>query len=96
MRGAIDAWANQGIYVSNYDLKGGVFELKLLQGVDYWLTAAALDESRKPTQFARGTWVYADNYRLHAGNDAADITLTAHFPEPQWAKAIYPTPEVGK
>jgi len=95
-RGAIDAWANEGIYVSNYDLKGGVFELKLLQGVDYWLTAAALDESRRPTKFARGTWVYADNYRLPAGNDTSDITLAARFPEPQWAKAVYSRPKVGK
>jgi hypothetical protein len=94
--GAIDAWANEGIYLSKYDLKDGVFELNLLQGVDYWLTAAALDETRRPTPFARGTWVYADNYRLSAGNDAVDITLAARFPEPQWAKAIYASPKVGK
>jgi hypothetical protein len=88
-RGGIDAWENEGIYVSNYDLKGGVFELKLLQGVSYWLTAAALDESSRPTKVALGTWVYADNYFLPAGNDAGDITLVARFPEPQWPKAIY-------
>jgi hypothetical protein len=93
-RGVIDAWANRGIYVSKYDLKDGIFELNVLQGVDYWLTAAALDESRKPTPFAGGTWVYADNYHLAAGSDPADITLTAHFPEPQWAKAIYSRPKI--
>jgi hypothetical protein len=95
-RGAIDAWANEGIYVSDYEPKNGIFELKLLQGVDYWLTAAALDESRRPTEFARGTWVYADNYRLAAGEAAADITLTARFAEPQWDKAIYARPNADK
>jgi hypothetical protein len=80
---------NQGIYVSRYDLKDGIFELQLLQGVDYWLTAAALDETRRATQFARGTWVYTDNFRITFGTDPLDITLTAHFAEPQWSKAIY-------
>jgi hypothetical protein len=47
--------------------------------------------SWKPTRFAGGTWVYADNYRLPAGNDAVDITMTALFNEPQWSKAIYPS-----
>jgi hypothetical protein len=90
VRGAIDAWENRGIYVSKYDSKAGVFELQVLQGVDYWLTAAALDESRKPTPIARGTWVYTENYRLAAGSDPVDVTLTALFAEPQWTKAIYP------
>jgi hypothetical protein len=88
-RGSIDAWANQGIYVSQYDLKDGTFELRLLQGVEYWLTAAALDQTRRPTRFVSGTWVYADNYRLISGSGPADITLTARFAEPQWANAIY-------
>lgn len=88
-RGVLDAWANQGIYVSRYDLKDGVFDLQLLQGVDYWLDAAALDQTRRATQFALGTWVYTDNFRITAGTDPLDITLTAHFAEPQWAKAIY-------
>jgi hypothetical protein len=88
-RGALNARANQGIYVSRYDLKDGVFDLQLLQGVDYWLDAAALDETRRATQFARGTWVYTDNFRITAGTDPLDITLTAHFAEPQWAKAVY-------
>ncbi len=39
-QGAIDAWANRGIYLSNYKLQDGGFELKLLQGVDYWLQHA--------------------------------------------------------
>ena len=94
--GAMNAWANRGIYVSKYELKDGIFELNLLQGVDYWLDAAALDESRKPTQFARGTWVYADNYRLSAGTDTVDVTMTALFAEPQWSKAIYPRVETSK
>jgi hypothetical protein len=94
--GAIDAWANKGIYVSNYDLRNGIFELKLLQEVDYWLEAAALDESRKPTRFARGTWVYAENYRLAGGNDTIDINMTARFQEPQWSKAIYPPVKTGQ
>jgi len=88
-RGAIDAWANEGIYVSKYELKNGTFDLQLLQGVDYWLTAAALDETRQPTPYARGTWVYADNYRLSAGDDPVEVTVTAHFAEPQWANAVY-------
>lgn len=88
--GAITAYVNEGIYDANYELKDGAFELQLLQGVDYWLTAAALDETRKPTPLARGTWVYADNYRLAAGNDPVELTVTAHFAEPQWSKAIYP------
>jgi len=95
-RGAMNAWANKGIYLSDYDLKNGVFTLKLLQGVDYWLDAAALDESRKPSQFARGTWVYADNYRLTGGSDDVDIIMTALFDEPQWSKAIYPAREGAK
>jgi hypothetical protein len=89
-RGAVDAWVNKGIYVSNYDLRNGVFELRLLAGVDYWITAAALDETRKPTRFVRGTWVYPEPYRLPSGNEPVDITLTALFAEPQWANAIYP------
>ncbi len=95
-RGAIDAWVNQGIYVSKYDLKNGIFELALLQGVDYWLTAAALDETRPATPYAAGTWVYAENYRLAAGSDPIDIVLTAHFAEPQWANAIYGRSDVEK
>jgi hypothetical protein len=89
-RGSVDAWVNQGIYLSDYELKNGVFELRLLQGVDYWLFAAALDETHKPTQSARGTWVFTDNYRLSAGDDTVDIYLTAQLPDWQWPKAIYP------
>ena len=87
---AIDAWVNQGIYVSDDAPENGVFELRLLEGVDYWLTAAALDESRKPSRFTRGTWVYAENYRLPAGSDAVEVQLTAKFEEPRWFKVIYP------
>ncbi len=89
-RGTIEAWLHKGIYSTSYDLAQGTFELNLLQGVEYWLTAAALDESRKRTPFAGGTWVYADNYLLAAGDGSVDITLTAHFEEPQWSKAMYP------
>jgi hypothetical protein len=88
-RGSIDAWANKGIYVSSKDLKDGIFELQLLQGVDYWLTAAALDEARPISRFISGTWVYADNYRLAGGIDPIDVVVTAHFAEPQWADAVY-------
>lgn len=92
-KGAIDAWANRGIYVSNYVLVDGGFELKLLQGVDYWLTACAMDMKHLQQSFGPlsplGTWIYTDNYRLPAGNDPVDITLTAYFPEPQWFRAVY-------
>jgi hypothetical protein len=93
-QGAIEAWANRGIYSAVYSLKDGHFDLELLQGVDYWLTASAMDmtylrKSPIPSLPPRGTWVYADNYRLAAGDDPVDITLTAHFPEPQWSKAVY-------
>ena len=88
--GAIDAYVNQGIYVSNYQLTNGLFELKLLQGVDYWLTAAANVPARHPTRFANHEWRYADNYRLPAGNADIEITLTGVHHDPQWPKAIYP------
>ncbi len=88
--GAIDAYANQGIYVANYQLTNGFFELKLLQGVDYWLTAAANVPARRPTRFADHEWRYADNFRLPAGNDDIEITLTGVHRDPQWAKALYP------
>lgn len=94
--GALDAWVNEGIYLSDYKPNRGVFDLKLLEGIDYWITTAALDEARKPTQFARGTWVYADNYHLLAGKDAVDINLVAHFADPQWPKAIYPRSGAGR
>lgn len=88
--GAIDAYVNEGIYVSNYQLTNGRFELKLLQGVDYWLTAAANVPARHPTRFAQHEWRYADNFRLPAGNDDIEITLTGVHHDPQWPKAIYP------
>ncbi len=88
--GAIDAYVNEGIYVSNYQLTNGRFELKLLQGVDYWLTAAANVPARHPTRFANHEWRYADNFRLPAGNDDIEITLTGVHHDPQWSKALYP------
>jgi len=95
-KGGIDAWVNQGIYVSKYELKKGTFDLQLLRGVDYWLTAGALDETRRPTPNSRGIWVYADKYRLPAGDDPVEVTVTAHFAEPQWPGVVYSRKDTKK
>jgi hypothetical protein len=80
LQGAVEAWANEGIYDSIYRLKNGIVELRLLEGVGYWITASAL----RPRLFRDGTRAYAENYWLPPGDGPADVTLTAHFAEPQW------------
>jgi hypothetical protein len=80
--GAIDAWLRKDIYESQYDLRDGVAVLRLMKGVDYWITAGALDGRRH--------WIYTDKYLLRGGDDDVFVTLTPRYPEPQWSRAVYP------
>lgn len=81
-RSTVTAWLNKGTYHSEYKARNGILELRLMQGVDYWITAAARDQE--------GHWIYTDNYQLKAGEEAVSISLVSRHPEPQWHRAIYP------
>lgn len=73
-RSSIEAWRPKGRYISVEATREGGFELRLLEGVGYWLTASAWDARRRH-------WIYPDSYRLPAGKGTVEVTL---IPRSSW------------
>jgi hypothetical protein len=97
--GYVSAWRSGGICTTVHDLKNGRFELKLLEGVSYWLEAGTWKGERRfvrPPARAKGYWVYAENYKLAAGTGTIEVEMVPRFLEPQWFKSVYTGPDENK